>query len=278
VTGSARRDVTKRAIATQRGSFALLVLAVAVPLFAAGLLGVAVLSLVAAAAAIALATLRDGVRPGEGTVALGFAGVSALTGGATWWATGKASDLLFALFMLPLVTATLLAGWAGVRRAGWDHTGVGRTLLLTEGRRPAVRAFGFGALVAIPWALGNIANGPGTGDPMTTPWQPVVTVMFGVSEEAWRAFLIVALFLLFRRTATAATALMAAAAMATCWFAFAHMPGNPVGALLLATIYVVPMTYLYLRRGLEAAIGFHICADLVKFVSAYLVTAGIWFT
>ena len=31
-------------------------------------------------------------------------------------------------------------------------------------------------------------------------------------------------------------------------------------------------------RGLEAAIGFHICANLVKFVAAYLVSAGIWFT
>jgi hypothetical protein len=73
---------------------------------------------------------------------------------------------------------------------------------------------------------------------MKTPWQPLATVMFGVSEEAWRGVPD------FRRTARAATALMAAAAMATCWFALVHMPGNPVGALLLAAIYVVPMAYL----------------------------------
>jgi hypothetical protein len=255
------------------------VLAVAVPLLAAGLLGLAVLGLVAGAAAIALVAWRDAVRGSELPVALCFAVVAALGGGVTWMATGQASDLLFALFMLPLVTLTLLAGWAAARRAGWDVTGVGRTLLLTDGRLAAVKAFGFGALVAIPWALGNIANGPGTDDPMKTPWQPIATVMFGVAEEAWaRVFLIAALFLIFRRAARAPTALTAAALVATYWFAFVHLPGNPVGTLLLGTIFVLPMTYLYLRRGLEAAIGFHICANLVKFVAAYLVSAGIWFT
>jgi hypothetical protein len=86
-----------------------------------------------------------------------------------------------------------------------------------------------------------------------------------------------ALFLLLRHVATAQTALLTSALVATYWFAFLHLPANPLGTVLLGTIFVLPMTYLYLRRGLEAAIGFHICANLVKFIAAYLVAADMWF-
>jgi hypothetical protein len=264
---------------TRRSRLTLLIVAVTVPLFAAGLLGLAVLAILALAAGIATVLWRADYRRREVLVAVGLAALAALGGSASWFATGKTSDLLFAVSMLPLVTLTLLAGWAAGRRGGWDRTAVGRTLLLTDGRVSALKAFAFGALVGIPWALGNISNGPGVGDTMKTPWQPVATVMFGVSEEAWaRVFLISVLFLIFRKVAQAPTALLTAALVATYWFAFIHIPGNPVGTLLMGTIFVLPMTYLYLRRGLEAAIGFHICANLVKFTAAYLVTAGIWFT
>lgn len=267
------------ATTTRKRHLALLVVAVTVPLFATGLLGLAVLGIVAVAAGIATWAWRADVRRREVLVALGLAVLAALAGSSTWLATEDTDTLLFALSMLPLVTLSLLAGWAAARRGGWDRTGVGRTLLLTDGRIAALKAFGLGVLLGLPWALGNISNGPGTGDPMKTFWQPVATVMFGVSEEAWaRVFLVSALFLIFRRVAQAPTALLTAALIATYWFAFIHMPGNPVGTLLLGTVFVLPMTYLYLRRGLEAAIGFHICANLVKFVAAYLATAGIWFT
>jgi hypothetical protein len=267
------------ATTTHKGRLAFVIMAVTVPLFAAGLLGLAVLAILALAAGIATVLWRAEHRRREVLVAVGLATIAAIGGSANWFATGKTSDLLFALSMLPLVTLTLLAGWTAARRGGWDRTGVGRTLFLTDSRVAALKAFAFGALVGIPWALGNIANGPGTGDTMKTAWQPVTTVMFGVSEEAWaRVFLISALFLIFRKVAQAPTALLTAALVATYWFAFIHIPGNPVGALLLGTIFVLPITYLYLRRGLEAAIGFHICANLVKFIAAYLVTAGIWFT
>jgi hypothetical protein len=36
------------------------------------------------------------------------------------------------------------------------------------------------------------------------------------------------------------------------------------------------MTYLWLRRGLEAAIGFHLALDATRFAAAYLAFRGIW--
>jgi hypothetical protein len=269
---------TSGAARTSRSQLTLLIVAVVVPLSALGLLGPVVLVPLTIGAGVAVVVWRHDVRSAEIPVAVGFAVLATVGGSANWFATGQTNDLLFALLMFPVVTFSLLAGWAAARRAGWAGTPVGRTLVLTHGWKTALKAFGFGALVAIPWALGNIANGPDGGDPMSTWWQPSSTLMFGVAEEAWaRVLLISVLFLLFRRVAQAPTALLTAALVATYWFAFVHAPGNPVGTLLLGTIFVMPMTYLYLRRGLEAAIGFHVCANLVKFVAAYLITADLWF-
>jgi hypothetical protein len=64
----------------------------------------------------------------------------------------------------------------------------------------------------------------------------------------------------------------------TTQFAWVHMPVNVIGVLLLGIMCVLPMTYLYLRRGFEAGIGFHITADAVKFLATYLAFTGIWFT
>ena len=100
----------------------------------------------------------------------------------------------------------------------------------------------------------------------------------GVAEEAWaRVFIIPLLYWMFRSFARARTAIVAAALVGTYWFAFLHAPLNPVVVLLLGTIQVLPMTYLWLRRSLEAAIGFHVCVDVVRFLAAYAAFAGIWF-
>jgi membrane protease YdiL (CAAX protease family) len=63
-------------------------------------------------------------------------------------------------------------------------------------------------------------------------------------------------------------ALLAAALVATYWFAFLYAPFDPLSTFLLGTIFALPMTYLWLRRDLETAIGFHFCTDFVRFVAA----------
>jgi hypothetical protein len=61
------------------------------------------------------------------------------------------------------------------------------------------------------------------------------------------------------------------------WFAYLHTAGG-LGAvfstLMIGTLYTIPISYLWLRRGLEVAIGFHFWLDLVKFVAAYLLNQG----
>lgn len=55
-------------------------------------------------------------------------------------------------------------------------------------------------------------------------------------------FVITALYWVFHRYARARTALLVAVVLATYWFAFLHMPGNPLTALPMA-VQVLPMTY-----------------------------------
>lgn len=91
-------------------------------------------------------------------------------------------------------------------------------------------------------------------------------------------FVITALYWVLRRYARTGTAVLVAAAVGTYWFAFLHMPGNPVAALAMSLIQILPMTYLWLRRGLETAIGFHVGLDLVRFLAAYLAAQHLWFS
>jgi hypothetical protein len=137
--------------------------------------------------------------------------------------------------------------------------------------RRALRGFGLGFLLAAPGALGNIANGPFEEDHFESSWQILAALRPGIAEEAWgRIFNISALYWAFRRYARARPAIL----VGTYWFAFLHAPLNPVVFVLLGTIQVLPITFLWLTRGLETALGFHVCVDLVRFLAAYLAFKG----
>jgi hypothetical protein len=252
-------------------------LAVAV-LFSAGAAGLIVLVPVGVAAAVVLAILRPRPSAREIGLALGL-GLLAMMGGLVEWLTsGRMSDLGIALAQLPLVVLSLLAGWAIASHVGWVPLGIGPTTFLTSGAARALRDFGLGCLLAVPWALGNIANGPFEEDSIQAGWQVLAAFHPGVAEEAWaRVFIIALLYWVFRRFARARTAIVAAALVGTYWFAFLHAPLNPVVILLLGTMQVLPMTYLWLRRGLEAVIGFHVCVNLIRFLADYMAYEGIWF-
>jgi hypothetical protein len=190
----------------------------------------------------------------------------------------SSSGLAEALAQAPLVLATLLAGWAIARRTGWEDAGIGRSTFLSEGTTKSLRDFGLGFLLAAPWAFGNIATGPFEEDNYQAGWLVLAAFRPGVAEEAWgRVFIITALYWAFRRYARAQPAVLAAAGLGTYWFAFIHVPFNPVAAVLFAAIQVLPITFLWLRRSLEVAIGFHVCLDLVRFLASYLAVQDVWF-
>jgi len=63
------------------------------------------------------------------------------------------------------------------------------------------------------------------------------------------------------------------------WFAYLHTPGGfeaAVSTVMIGTLFALPTSYLWLRRGLETAIGFHFWLDFVKFAAAYLLNHGLW--
>lgn len=247
-------------------------------LFPIGAAGLIVLVPVGLAAAVVVGLLRQ--RPSRREIgwAIMLGAVAAAGGLIEWRASGQPQDLGIALAQLPLVLLTLLAGWAIAERVGWRAAGIGPSLSPAHGMRVALRDFGFGVLLAAPWAFGNIAAGPFEEDDLRAGWHVLAAFHPGVAEEAWaRVFMIALLYWAFRRYARARVAILVAAVVGTYWFAFLHAAFNPLTVILLGTIQVLPMTYLFLRRGLEAAIGFHVCIDLIRFLAAYLDSAGIWF-
>ena len=264
---------------TRRGALGVAIGLVVLALFPIGATGLLVLVPVGVAAAIVLLVLR---RPSMSGREIGWAaalgGLAAGGGLLGWLASGHSRDLGIALAQLPLVLLTLLAGWELARRVGWHQAQIGPSVYPSQGVKSALREIGFGFVVAAPWALGNIAAGPFEQDDFRAGWQVLTALHPGVAEEAWaRVFVIALLYWVFRRYARARTAVMIAALLGTYWFAFLHAPSNPVIVVLLGTIQVLPMTFLWLRRSLEAAIGFHVCVDLVRFLAAYLAFQGVWF-
>jgi hypothetical protein len=254
------------------GALALAVLA----LFSIGATGLVVMAPVGAAAGAVLLVLRPHLSGREVAYAV-ILGALATAGGVLEW-TASAGTLGTALVQLPLVALALLAAVVVARRIGWTQADIGSITYLARGSRRGLRNLGLGFVLAAPWALGNVANGPFEEDHLTAGWQVLAALRPGIAEEVWiRLFVITLLYWAFRRYARARAALLAAALIGTYWFAFLHVPTNPVAALLLGTFQLLPMTYVWLRRGLEAAIGFHLCADLVRFLAAYLAFAGVWF-
>lgn len=265
---------TAGAARTARGTFALLAGLAALLLFPLRtLIGPPLLFGFPVAALLVLALARRRPTGAEGGYALGLALVAGLAGlGARWVDFPPA---VWGALQVALVLPGLLAGWALLERAGLLAAGVGRSLALAGGAAAAARGFGRGCLLALPWALANVAIGGAARDDWVRAWwQPLLAIQPAIAEEAWgRVLLVPLLFLGLRRVARPGPALVAAVLIAGYWFAYLHTPGGPgalPATLLLGTLYSLPLAALWLRGGLEMAIGFHFCVDLVRFAAAYL--------
>jgi len=142
---------------TSRRRLTLAITLAVVVLFSAGAAGLIVLVPIGVAAGVVLAILRP--RPSVREIGFALAlSLLAMAGGLLdWLASGRTSDLGMAA-QLPLVVLTLLARWAIANRVGWVPLGIGPTTFLTSGAARALRDFGLGLLLAVPWALGYIAK------------------------------------------------------------------------------------------------------------------------
>jgi hypothetical protein len=193
------------------------------------------------------------------------------------------SPIEWAALQVPLVWLSLLAGWALLQRSGLSAAGLGASLYLSRGVGAALRGFGIGMLLAIPWALVNVVMGGAGEDAWATEWwRPLAALQPGIAEEAWgRVFLVGLLYVVLRRAGRSGPALTAAVLVAAYWFAYLHTVDTPylasrvISTVLIGTLFSLPLSYIWLRRGLETAIGFHFCMDAVRFGAAVLMNLGV---
>jgi hypothetical protein len=274
-------DVPDQGTRTQRGNFVLVVLIAVVILFPLRtLVGPPLLFALPVLGLVVLVALRPSLGRREVMYALLLALVAGIAGLGAAWVT--IAPLLWATLQVALVLLGLLAGWTLLRQTGLWQAGLGRSLYLDGGTGTALRGFAAGMAVATPWALGLVLLGAANETAWVEAWwQPLIALQPAIAEEAWgRILLVPLLFLLFRTVARGRPALTAAVVIMAYWFAYLHTPGG-LGAvfstLMIGTLYTIPISYLWLRRGLEVAIGFHFWLDFVKFVAAYLLNQGIPF-
>jgi hypothetical protein len=174
-----------------------------------------------------------------------------------------------------------LAGWAILSKKGLLEYGLGWSIYLNGGAKKALAAFGIGALIGVPWALANVSLGGANNDQwVTTWWQPLTAIQPGIAEEAWgRVFLVSVLFFALSRFGRTRTAMVMGVVIVGYWFAYLHVLSGPAGipsTILIGTLYSLPLSFLWLRKGLETAIGFHFCVDFVRFLAALLISYGWW--
>jgi hypothetical protein len=197
--------------------------------------------------------------------------------GARW--ISFITPLQWGLLHVPLTLLSLLAGWSILRRFGLLQQGIGRSRYLTAGLWPGVQSFLLGILLGTPWALASVVMGSaegGTSAWVESWWQPFIALQPGIAEEAWGRLLLVPLvFLLFRRVAPNRTAFSVTLIVMTYWFAYLHVSGNVVSALvstlIVGSLLCLPISIVCLYYDLETAIGFHFWMDFFKFAFALLV-------
>lgn len=281
-------DSNTGAATTRRSRFVLLIILAMVSLIAlAAMVGPPLLFLFPVVGVCTLIVLRSYLVEGQVLThqVLGFAMFLALVAGAAGLGAGwilHMSPLAWAGLQLALVLTSLPAGWAIFNYSNMHQVGV--TRYLRSGAGPAWRNFGMGILLGMPWALGIVLLGGSVGENWVQYWwQPFVAIQPAISEEAWgRVLLVPLLFLLLRQVARGKVALIAAMLVMAYWFAFLHTDrdlgiSSLISTLVNGTLYSLPLTYLWLRRDLETAIGFHFWLDFVKFSGAYLLNTGLWF-
>ncbi len=265
----------------RRAWFILLAIGAATVLFAAAeIVGRALLFGLPVVAMAVILWLRSHLSMREVIYAAALAIVAAIAGLGAGWITYM-PPVGWAALQLPLVVAGLLAGWAILSHTGLLKSGVGRSLFLTTGSASALRGFALGLVIGIPWALLNVLVGGANGDSWVHSWwQPLVAIQPGIAEEAWaRVFLVSLVFLALAKVGKPRISMIVAVVIVGYWFAYLHTHDGINGlpsTILIGTLYSLPLSYLWLRKGLEAAIGFHFLQDFVRFAAALLLNQGLW--
>lgn len=160
-----------------------------------------------------------------------------------------------------------------------------RVWLLEARPFAAGRAFALGCLLAVPPALMNVSGmtakmASATEASLRNAWMAFYALQPALLEEVWaRLFLLPLLYVAFRSASGSTTgrALSLALLVSVAVHGLAHAPqsiATVTNALFTALVYGVPLALLFLRRGLESAIGYHFFIDFVRFGYVILVLRG----
>ena len=186
------------------------------------------------------------------------------------------SGLALALVLAPQVMAGVVLVKASRVARVW----------LLEGRPLfAARAFALGCLLAVPPALMNVAGmtramASEAEATFTSVWMAFYALQPAVLEEGWaRLFLLPLLYVTLRSApgATGGRALVSAVVLSVVIHGLAHAPqsiASVTSAVFTALVYGIPLALLFLRRGLECALGYHFFIDFVRFGYVVLMWAG----
>lgn len=268
------RDETP-GVVVKSGRFLLIILLICAVIFPLRtLVGPPLLFGLPVIAILVLVWLRHPVSRRAAIYASGLALIAGIAGLGAGWITDFPL-LAWAVLNFLLTLTGLLAGWGILQHYGLDQYSLGRSRFLVEGALPALKGFGRGMLLALPWALGMVLMGSSQSETwLNAWWQPFTAIQPGIAEEAWgRILLVTLLFMLLRGTARSRLAFATALLVGAYWFAYLHTPGG-IGALpsmlIIGTLFTLPVSYLCLYLDLETAIGFHFWLDFVKFGYAFL--------
>lgn len=185
-----------------------------------------------------------------------------------------------ALVLAAVLAPQVMAGIVLVRASR-----VARVWSLESRPLLAVRAFGLGCVLAVPPALMNVvgmtrAMAGEAEATFTSVWMAFYALQPALLEEGWaRLFLLPLLYVTFRSApgATAGRALVAALVLSVAIHGLAHAPqsiSSVTSAVFTALVYGIPLALLFLRRGLECAIGYHFFIDFVRFGYVVLMWSG----
>lgn len=227
--------------------------------------------------------LRASLRRREVAYAAGLALVAGIAGLGSGRNALYMPPPVWGLLNVGLTFFGFLGGWGLMRRTDLWQRGMGIPMLLAAGPRRALRAAGEGMALAVPFAALGVALGTAATESWVRSWwQTLVALQPGIAEEAWaRVFLLPALMWVLLRGGSARAAWLGAVVVGVYWFLNLHNLHTATdgiaalsSTLVAGTLFGLPLTYVWLRRGLEAAIGFHVVIDFGKYVAALLLVAA----
>lgn len=190
------------------------------------------------------------------------------------------NSIVWSIQQFFIVSTSLLAGWALLRNSSIKNKGIGNSRFVSEGLGSSIYGFFQGMLISLPWALNLIGDGGHTNAYWVRNWwQPFFAINPGISEEVWNWLLLVPIvFLLLNKFSNTKKAYIIAILIISYWFAYVHTPGGIeylFRAIMMGTIYTLPLSFICLHKDLETAIGFHFGLDFVVLFAAYMFNSGL---